>query len=513
MVALKQKIGSLLQKDYFRAVVLWPTLFFLFLVLANAKIFRMEYLEYGDIALTALQIERASEFRELVGIYSRGPFNHFGPISFYYFAAMELPLAFVKSPHGRHMLAQALANLLVVFGIAHILFRSLGSVRRVQFFLLILLFGLAPLGSGFFFDIWGPAIIVLPLLWYYLACMRVGLGESEYIVPATGAAVLVLHNNISGTPVLVPLMFVSLVLFVRCRRRSGAAVFSGRDARYATLALLIALFTSIPPLIDQFAGQHNISRIVSYSLGNTSVRKFDTTAAYVFDFFARPFQPFFDVPGLFVMLALFAMLLFHLRSENAFLRLLVPYSILIVFLNLAAALKVPGDMVPHIFWHSFGLIALIIFGAALVLVDAFGQAVGKTEIAFRRAHFHLSWVGLALVCLLYYRPSLDYDDSAAVFFDQFQPVRSETYQIYFTPENLEQGAFAAGLALKFYREGYRVCFPSEWLFVYSGHMACPTNERLIRLTLQRSDSSLTEPPAQNLFRLGEREILVSRDTP
>ena len=91
--------------------------------------------------------------------------------------------------------------------------------------------------------------------------------------------------------------------------------------------------------------------------------------------------------------------------------------------------------------------------------------------------------------------------------------RSETYQIYFTPENLEQGAFAAGLALKFYREGYRVCFPSEWLFVYSGHMACPTNERLIRLTLQRSDSSLTEPPAQNLFRLGEREILVSRDTP
>ena len=70
--------------------------------------------EMGDLAANALQIDRAKEFRELYGNYSRFGFHHPGPAFFYVYAAAEIVfhdvLRLSPAPHNAHLLGAAILH-------------------------------------------------------------------------------------------------------------------------------------------------------------------------------------------------------------------------------------------------------------------------------------------------------------------------------------------------------------------------------------------------------------------
>ncbi len=460
---------GLFRNEYVRYVVFFPLLFLFVYLAVNSHVFRMNYQEMGDAAANALQIERAGQFREMLGPYSRGRFHHFGPASYYYFALMEYPLFFVKSPHGRHIIAQAILNILILMAVLHILFHSLENRRRIYLFLAALFFAYSPLGPGHFLNSWGPAILVLPMLLYVLACVKIALGEMKYLIFATIASVFIVHNHIGGLTTVVPLM--GLALFLNYRNRHGRPKWLGGDnLKYLLIAAAIVLVTSIPPIIEQFiAPQGNIGKILGFVLGNQSFRKLSGALNYIFAYYANPLKPLVDIPPVLVTLGVLALGLFSASDSRSFPRYLYIFAATGLGLAVFGTLKIIGGLAPFIYWNHYSFVAIFFYLSALTVSNMIKLPAADGK-GFRR----LAVIGMVLVTGLLYRAQHKYDDQAEKFLLALAPGKGAVHRLQwkFDAANLGQWAVATGLSLRMERAGYKVCVPDLWLFMFPADMTC-----------------------------------------
>lgn len=137
--------------------------------------------EEGDNAANALQIERASEFRELHGNYSRWGFHHPGPAFFYTYALGETLLhdvgRIVPAPHNAHVYTGTLLQ--IAFWAA-----AVGLVARYSpqpWLAVALALAMGAWHYAYveraFYSIWPPDVLLMPFLCFVVACAATAAGD------------------------------------------------------------------------------------------------------------------------------------------------------------------------------------------------------------------------------------------------------------------------------------------------------------------------------------------------
>jgi hypothetical protein len=197
----------------------WLTALALFLGLAFAlgaagydQYFQTPFLETGDSAVNALQIDNAGRLQELYGNYSRFEFSHPGPAFFYVYALGEAVLhrllAVCPAPGNAHLFT----SMLVQAFFYSLALAVLGSHLRWRAFLpLALLAGAWYFGRitislkgdpGPFMSIWPPWVLLMPALCFLAASVSVATGRSSHLVIATLSGGFLFHGHVAQ-PLLV----------------------------------------------------------------------------------------------------------------------------------------------------------------------------------------------------------------------------------------------------------------------------------------------------------------------
>ena len=239
--------------------------------------FASPWLEQGDTAVNALQIERARQGRELLGNYSRFHFNHPGPAFFYVYAAGEIVLrdwlAVCPSPHNAHTLA-GLALQTFFFSLA----LSLASswVRRPLFLPLALLAAAVHfyLAGSALLSIWPPHALLMPFLAFWTACFSIAAGRGRDLPWAVLAGSFLVHGHVTQ-PLFVLGLFLPAywLLWRRARTASAPAPWRAHPWAHAAAGLILAVFL-VPIVADWTRGENsNLLDILRHLQFNGGDRK------------------------------------------------------------------------------------------------------------------------------------------------------------------------------------------------------------------------------------------------
>ncbi len=261
----------------------------LFLVYLNhTAVFVTPWHENGDFALNALQIDRAKDFNETQGNYSRFHFHHPGPAFFYVYAAGEWLaydlLQIVPAPANAHILT-GLALQAGFFAAALGIFA--GWVRSRWFLPL----AAALAGVHFaqahhaFNSIWPPHVLLMPFLCFLAAAASVGAGRVSHLWVMVLAGSFLVHGHVAQ-PLFVGSIFVAV--YARLWRggpAGGGAPWKWARREHLQAAGVLVVFL-VPFAADLAAGaDSNLLAIVRFFLVSNEHSTWVKSVAYFAAFF------------------------------------------------------------------------------------------------------------------------------------------------------------------------------------------------------------------------------------
>ncbi len=219
--------------------------------------FNTPQLEYGDIAVNAMQIENAKYFRELYGNYSRFEFNHPGPAFFYVYAAGEWilrdGLGLVPSPGNAHLVAALFLQSLFFAGALALFSVHLPAKRWLPFALLAAALFFGFVGDAFV-SVWPPHVLLMPFLCFLVACISVATGRYDHLPWVVVSGGFLVHGHVAQPLFLGGLGALALAtVWWRERQpgtwRLGTAFVRAHRKVLWTSAALAGVFL-LPLLID-----------------------------------------------------------------------------------------------------------------------------------------------------------------------------------------------------------------------------------------------------------------------
>jgi len=472
------KIPDLIRSDYFL-----PVLFLFFLFVAGSSLWNRPFDEVGDEALIGLQTVRAGQFAEGVGPYSRVGFHHPGPVSFYLYAAAETIFPFIQAPGQRYRFTQFMLNAAMLLW-SFSLLRRLIPGRTALLYLAFFLVGIAPVHRDFWFSIWGPLALIIPYMLFFVSYLGLSRGRLDHLLPGVVAAVFILHNHVSGITLLAPL---ALVAFWKLFRLRSQWEVNRHSLVSVGLAALVLLITSIPPLVDEFAGTGNLSNIYSYFTGHGSAsRKFDVVLVFLSGYYLDPVRPLFAVNPILWFGLLTGLPLLVWKRLDPIWRSLHANLMLVFLLSLVAAMRISGDLVPHLFWQLYPFVGFHLLLAAVSIASMITIRLPEPRFLALQSALVL----LALVITLY-RPN-PLPAGPTVMEKAMTEIRSYPgpYRLVFPRVSVDHDRWveAAGLALKIVREGGSYCVDAEWSFMFPHGSTCADDFSGTTLRLTSSDS-------------------------
>jgi hypothetical protein len=202
----------------------------------------------SDFALLELSTEEATHGAQLLGPYSRFGWRHPGPAYFYLLAA----LYWISGGSSASLPVTVLIiNWAAILGMAAALWRWADDWVPLGLALPLALAYGRYLGAGFVYNMWNPAITVLPLGVLLLACAAVACGRTAMAPVLVAIGSFLVQTHVGYLPWVTAAIAFAVVLWWRARGNSDSAT-EGRitttiaAATLATFALLWA-----PPLIEQ----------------------------------------------------------------------------------------------------------------------------------------------------------------------------------------------------------------------------------------------------------------------
>jgi hypothetical protein len=215
----------------------------------------------SDFALMELATDQAAHGAQLVGPYSRFGWRHPGPALFYLLAPFHAISggSSASLPVGALVInAAALLAMVLALG-------RWGEDARAP--LLALPLGLAYgayLGPGFLYNIWNPAVTVLPLGALMLLAAAVACGRTGPLPLLALLGSFLVQTHVGYLPVVITVVVTALVL----RRWSARPADSAPPGRAWLLAAGVLLVSWAPPLIEQATRTPgNLTLIARFFLG------------------------------------------------------------------------------------------------------------------------------------------------------------------------------------------------------------------------------------------------------
>lgn len=235
--------------------------------------------EWSDLAVNAIQIDRAKSFAEIYGNYSRFHFHHPGPAFFYWYAAFEwllcdtLPTGL--SPHIAHSLAGlvlqagffALAISLAATWIRHRLFVPMALVAGA------IHYGVA---GNAFLSIWPPHALLMPFLAFWVACVSIACGRGSHLPWVVLAGSFLVHGHVAQPLFVLAISAGAYAWHWRRLRTSGSPApnpWRNEPSAHLVTGAILVIFIA-PIVIDLLIGNPcNFRAILDHLQGNPGERK------------------------------------------------------------------------------------------------------------------------------------------------------------------------------------------------------------------------------------------------
>jgi hypothetical protein len=200
----------------------------------------------SDFALLELSTGEALRGAQLLGPYSRFGWRHPGPAYFYLLA----PLYGASDASSASLpVAVLVFNWAALVGVVACLRRWVDQAAVPIFALaLLLLYGLY-LGPGFLYNIWNPAVTILPLGVFLILCAGLACGRTMVLPIVAGLGSFLVQTHLGYLPCVAAGVLTSGALWLRLRRRDGGVATSPRLPMILAVATLAAVWAM--PLFEQ----------------------------------------------------------------------------------------------------------------------------------------------------------------------------------------------------------------------------------------------------------------------
>jgi hypothetical protein len=381
----------------------------------------------SDFALLELSTGEALRGTQRLGPYSRFGWRHPGPAYFY----VQAPLYWASGASSASLPVAALIfNWAALLGVVACLRRWVDQATVPIFALaLFLVYGLY-LGPGFLYNIWNPAVTILPLCVFLISCAGLACGRTMLLPIVAGLGSFLVQTHIGYLPCVAAAALTSGALWLRLRRRDGEVATSPHLPMILAVATVAALWTM--PLVEQMTGDPgNISLILRFFSEDSAGHTWGEALAIVTREIAwpwsyilfgpvpwyAPYQPLEGwrqaVGGAFALgqIGLLAFWSVRLR-EPSFFRALACVCLACTIVAVLATTRVSGEIRPYVTaWISVvGVMGSLAAIGPLLASRGLALPIGRDHGALILA------VGLALPVALVGRP--------LVHDSQFQPARS-----------------------------------------------------------------------------------------
>jgi hypothetical protein len=382
----------------------------------------------SDFALLELSAGEALRGTQLLGPYSRFGWRHPGPAYFY----LQAPLYGVSGASSASLpVGVLILNWAALLGIVACLRRWVDQAAVPIFALaLFLLYGLY-LGPGFLYNIWNPAVTILPLGLFLILCAGLASGRTMVLPLVAGLGSFLVQTHVGYLPCVAAGTLTSGALWLRLRWRDGTAATSPYLAIMLTVATLAAFWTM--PLVEQLTRDTgNMSLILRFFSGDSDRHTWSEALAIVTREIAwplsyvqfgalawyTPYQPLERwqqvVNGAFALgqVGLLAFWSVRLR-EPSFFRALACVCLVCTIVAVLATTRVSGEIRPYMTaWISMiGVMGSLAAIGPVLTSPRLALPIGRDQSALILA------LGLAIpVAALVGRP--------LVLDSQFQPARS-----------------------------------------------------------------------------------------
>ncbi len=219
------------------------------------------YVPTADFAYTELLTRDVGHHQVLVGLYSRGDWNHPGPALFYLLA---VPYRLVGGASIGIDIGALLINGVAVVGMALIARRRGGNPLMLFTLLGIAVLGHA-LGADFMHNPWNPYITVLPFGLMVLLSWSMTCRDTWALPVGAGVATFLAQTHVGYVALAVPLLVWGAVWLVPLARRGSA---QRREVLFASaIAVVVLAVMWFPPLLDQLLhSPGNLRNIAHYFL-------------------------------------------------------------------------------------------------------------------------------------------------------------------------------------------------------------------------------------------------------
>jgi hypothetical protein len=261
----------------------------LLLIVANHRaVFETPWHEQGDFALNALQIERAKNFNEVHGNYSRFHFNHPGPAFFYVYAAGEWlfhdALQIVPTQANAHILAGLVLQASFFAGALGIM----ASWVRSRWFMPVAA-ALAALHYKetlyAFNSIWPPHVLLMPFLCFLAASASVGAGRASHLWVMVLSGGFLVHGHVAQPLFVGSLALAGYAGLCWHGPRPRQAPWRLHRREHLIAGGILAVFL-VPLAIDLTSGsESNLAAILSFYSAPKQHHTWSESLAYLTTFF------------------------------------------------------------------------------------------------------------------------------------------------------------------------------------------------------------------------------------
>ena len=221
----------------------------------------------SDFALTELSVGEAAHAAQLVGPYSRFGWRHPGPTYFYLLA----PLYRISGGSSASLPVSVLIiNWAAILGMVAALWRWADDWAPLALSLPLAFAYGAYLGPGFAYNIWNPAVTVLPLGVLLLTGAAVACGRTAPIPLVVAIGSFLVQTHVGYLPCVAAAIACAAVFWWRARENAGPSKRGSQVTTVvATLTTLVLLWT--PPVVEELARTPgNLTSIARFFIGRTA---------------------------------------------------------------------------------------------------------------------------------------------------------------------------------------------------------------------------------------------------
>lgn len=435
----------------------------------------------GDISLLALQTAQASDFRELLGPYSRYRFNHPGPVLFYWYAFVEFLLGSTATPTGALFVGQLCLNFLCLVALMWVVVRRSQYTGSALFLVAALLVVMKQTGEVFLHYPWNPAALLFPAGLFIGALSALVSGERR-AAPLVGVAWGILVSHHVGAAVWATVVGGGVLLVHRrvvCRQS------------WLWLAIILTGMVAVPLLIEACVAPDtsNVLRFVNYLKNHRIRTTLAEGVAYFLSFYevmehtgetpAALTAPGLHRAGAFSSVVI-ALLLTGVPWCGRFVNSSLEWgarrvATFAVVVGLVLSLRVDNTKYLYLMWFLYPVIGIQVWLCMqAVLSLSVGQKLGLIN---RTVDSDTCVVGCSvmsvLVAGLYVLPQSPElggycQEVASVTVSQIEPTASYRLAI----RGRDSWVPAAAIVNSMYRAGVQVCVDKRWGFLFGRDMVC-----------------------------------------